>query len=59
MIIILIIFQYSTYLRVVMPLSAKAIDVLFSYIVNKFFNNIQIFKLKEDILDSQYFKIKQ
>lgn len=35
------------------------IDVLFSYILNKFFNNIQIFKLKEDILNSQYLKIKQ
>ena len=33
-------------------LSAKAIDVLFSYIVNKFFNNIQIYKLKDDIPDS-------
>ena len=40
-------------------LSAKAIDVLFSYIVNKFFNNIQIYKLKDDMPDSQYFKIKQ
>lgn len=35
------------------------IDILFSYIVNKFFNNLQILILKEDILDSPYFKINQ
>ena len=35
------------------------IDILFSYIVNKFFKDLQILILKEDILDSPYFKINQ
>ena len=35
------------------------IDILFSYIVNKFFNDLRILILKEDILDSPYFKINQ
>ena len=35
------------------------VDILFSYIINKFFNNLQILILKEDILDSPYFKINQ
>lgn len=35
------------------------IDILFSYIVNKFFKDLRILILKEDILDSPYFKINQ
>ena len=35
------------------------LDILFSYIISKFFDSLRILTLREDIIDSSYFKIKQ